>query len=98
MFGRSPDEIFSCFLKTPCISLQYKPAVMTTREHLEEHNTPCPENILAPFVEEIEGGALLAQTEELINELNEVYFNRAICECKSVRCDLAKKIFESEAA
>lgn len=98
VFGRSPDEIFSHFLNTPCINLRYNPTVMTAREHLEEHNAPCPENILAPFMEESSEGESLAQTEKLINELNEVYFTRVICERENVRCDLAKKIFESVAA
>lgn len=97
VFGRSRDEIFSLFLDSPCINLRYNPIVQRTREHLEEHNAPCPESILAPFIEESGEGGLLAQTEELINLLNDVYFTRAICEREKLRCDLARKIFESAA-
>jgi hypothetical protein len=97
VFGRSPDEIFSLFLDSPCINLRYNPAVQRTREHLEEHDAPCPQNILAPFMEEAGEGEPLAQTEALINQLNEIYFTLAICEREKLRCDLTKKTFESAA-
>jgi len=97
IFGRSPEEIFSLFLDSPCLNLRYNPTVQRTREHLEDHEAVCPQNILAPFTEDSEEGEPLADTETLINQLNEVYFTRAICERERLRCDLAQKIFESPA-
>lgn len=98
VFGRSPEEIFSLFLHSPCVNLRYNPTVQRAREHLEEHNLDCPENILAPFTEEATEGEPLAQTERLINELSDVYFTRAICERENLRCELAKEIFKSAEA